>query len=235
MGDSELPWAWQIGAAIEAGINEQEARRQAVAGEFVVPAAGAVIGGGAAAVATGLGGVGVAASGTAIGIGAAAAVAAPAVAAGAVGFGALSLFRAWNTRNREQTLRGLVAYFRATDQPHNVARVFHIEGMGTLEEGRRPPTHSSAKATLRVLAAGDSPARTGFFCSPNGEFVLTYDMEEGHWAYVRLIGESEFSGSGIDLRGREFTVDDLPSSDLLLKALEREGFVNLHQNPAEDR
>ncbi len=235
MGASKLPWAWQIGAAIEAGIDEREARRQVAAGEFVASVAGAAVGGGAAAAATGLGGVGLAFGGGAIGIGAAAAVAAPAVAAGAVAYGVLRGFRAWNTRNREQTLRGLVQYFRATDQLHNAARVFHIEGMGALEEGRHPPTHSSAKAALHVLAAGDSPARTGFFCSLAGEFVLTYDMTEGHWAYVRLIGEGKFSGGGKDLRGREFRVDDLPSVDLLLRTLEREGFVRLHENPPEEQ
>ena len=38
--------AWQIGAAIEAGVDTQEARRRIDAGEIVVPAAGMVIGGG---------------------------------------------------------------------------------------------------------------------------------------------------------------------------------------------
>ena len=45
--------AWQIGAAIEAGVDTQEARRRIDAGEIVVPAAGMVIGGGFVATATG--------------------------------------------------------------------------------------------------------------------------------------------------------------------------------------
>ena len=85
--ESSATRAWQIGAAIEAGVDEQEARRRTNAGEILVPAAGAIIGGGAVATATGLGGVGLAFGGAAIGIGAATAVAAPAVAAGAVSYG----------------------------------------------------------------------------------------------------------------------------------------------------
>ena len=55
--------AWHIGAAIEIGIDEMEARRQIDAGEIIAPATGAAVGGIAAATATGLGGVGLAMGG----------------------------------------------------------------------------------------------------------------------------------------------------------------------------
>ncbi len=58
-----------------------------------------------------------------------------------------------------------------------------------------------------------------------GEFVVTYDLEDARWAYVRLIGEGKFSGSGLDTTGREFQADDLNSLDLLIRILGREGFL----------
>ena len=233
--ESQSTRAWQIGVAIEAGVDEEEARRRINAGEIVATATGAALGGGAAATATGLGGVGLAFGGGAVGIGAAAAVAAPAVVAGAVGYGIFSGIRGLSRWNRSQTLRGLVEYFRTANQPHNVDRIFHIEGMGSLEEDRRPPTQSSTKATLRLLVGSNSLAFvTGLFCSPKGEFVLTYDLEESHWAYIRLTGENEFTGGGIDLRGQQLHLDDLVSVDLVLRILEREGFVNVRQEPFEE-
>ena len=107
--------------------------------------------------------------------------------------------------------------------------------MGSLEEGRRPPTHASAKATLRHVVGSESLALvTGLFCSPQGEFVLTYDLQENHGVYLKLISEDEFSGGGIDLRGQEFQLDDLTDVDLALRILEREGFVRILQEPNDE-
>ncbi len=172
---SDYP-AWRIGAAIEAGIDEEEARRRIDTGEVIAPAAGAAVGGIGAATATGLGGVGLAMGGGAIGIGAATAIAAPAVAVGAVGYGVYRGIRELKMRNRDQTLRGLVESFLETNQPHMAERVFTIEVKGKLGDGRRPPTHSSAKAALHLLGETESTALVGLFCSPKGEFVVTHDL-----------------------------------------------------------
>ena len=223
--------AWQMGAAIEAGVDEQEAWRRINAGEIAAPAAGAIIGGGVVATMTGLGGVGLAFGGGAIGIGAFTAVAAPAVAAGAVSYGIYRGIRALNRMTREQTLRGLVEGFRSDGKPDHADRVFHIEGMGQLVEGRRPPAHSSARPTLRLLASSETSAMLGLFCSPKGEFVLTYDLQPDHWVYVMVVRDDKFSGRGRDLRGQEFHLDDLNSVDLVLRILEREGFLTLRQDP----
>ena len=214
--------AWQIGAAIEAGIDEQEAHQRIDAGEVIAPAAGAAAGGIAAATATGLGGVGLAFGGGAIGIGAATAVAAPAIAVGAVGYGVYRGIRELKRRNRDQTLRAIIEYFGETNQPQQIERILIIEGKGRLVDGRRAPTHSSAKALLSLLEESESNAFIGLFCSPNGEFVLTYDLSQEHWAYIRLIDEGKFSGSGVDLRGQHFRVDELDSIALLIRVLERE-------------
>ncbi len=233
--ESSATRAWYIGEAIEAGVDEQEARRRIDAGEIAAPAAGAILGGGVIATATGLGGVGLAFGGGAIGIGAATAVAAPAVAAGAVGYGIYRGFKELRRWNRNQTMRGLVRYFRETGQPNKVARIFYMEGMGTLEEGHRPPTHASAKATLRHLVGSESLASvTGLFCSPKGELVLTYDRTEDHWAYVRLIDDNKFTGEGRDLRGQRFQMDDLTNGDLVLRVLEREGFIRIREETDEE-
>lgn len=231
--DDFLTLAWQIGAAIEAGVDEQEARRRIDAGEVIAPAAGAATGGIAAATATGLGGVGLAFGGGAIGIGAATAVAAPAIAVGAVGYGVYRGIRELKRRNRDQTLRALVEYFVEADQPQQVERVFTIEGKGRLGNGRRPPTHSSAKALLRLLENTESKAFIGLFCSPKGEFVLTYDLAPLRWAYVRLISEDEFNGAGVDLRGQDFQVEDLDSINLLVRVLEREEFLRRREGGSE--
>ena len=233
--NDELPanHAWQIGAAIEAGVDAQEARRRIDAGEIAIPAAGAVSVGGVVATLTGLGGVGLAFGGGAIGIGAATAVAAPAVAAGAVSYGIYRGIRDLRRWNRAQTLRGLVDHFRSGGQYHYADRVFHMEGMGQLEEGRRPPSHSSARTTLRLLATSDSIAMMGLFCSPKGNFVLTYDLQPNHWAYVTVIDDDEFTGDGTDLRGQDIHFDDLSSVDLVLRILEREGFVTLRQDTTD--
>lgn len=223
--DEFLTLAWQIGAAIEAGVDEQEARRRIDAGEVIAPAAGAATGGIAAATATGLGGVGLAFGGGAIGIGAATAVAAPAIAVGAVGYGIFRGIKELKRRNRDQTLRSLIEYFTECDQPQQVERIFNIEGKGRLVGGRSQPTHSSAKALLRLLEGTESRAFIGLFCSPKGEFVLTYDLPPLRWAYVRFINEDEFQGDGKDLRGQNLQVDDLDSIDLLIRVLEREEFL----------
>ena len=180
--ESPANHAWQIGAAIEAGVDAQEARRRIDAGEIVVPAAGVIIGGGAVATATGLGGVGLAFGGGAIGIGAVTAVAAPAVAVGAVSYGIYRGIRGVGSWGRVQTLRALVGYFQSTNQQHHADRVFHVEGRGQLEERRRTPTHSSTRATLRVVVGSESSSMMGLFCSPNGDFVLTYDLQPNRWA-----------------------------------------------------
>ena len=127
--------------------------------------------------------------------------------------------------NRDRTIRELIRYFRETTQPHQVERIFSIEGMGRLEDGRRPPSHSSATATLLLLAESENSVFMGLFCSPKGEFVLTYDSSPLHWAYVRLIGKDKFSGGGKDLREQDFTVDDINNMKLLLRVLEREEFL----------
>lgn len=223
--DDFFTLAWQIGAAIESGIDEHEARRRIDTGEIIAPVAGAATGGIAAATATGLGGVGLAFGGGAIGIGAATAVAAPAIAVGAVGYGVYRGIRELKRRNRDQTLRALVEYFSEAEQPQLVERLFTIEGKGRLSNGRRPPTHTSAKALLHLLEKTESKAFIGLFCSPIGEFVLTYDLAPLRWAYVRLISEDEFKGTGVDLRGQDFQVADLDSINLLIRVLEREEFL----------
>ena len=230
LGHSQANHAWQIGAAIEAGIDAEEARRRLDAGEIVVPAAGAAIGGGVAATATGLGGVGLAFGGGAIGIGAAAAVAAPAVAAGAVSYGIYRSYRDLGKRSRVQALRRLVEYFRSSNQGYYADRVFHVEGRGQLEDSRKPPTRSSTKTTLLLLGATDSTAMMGLFCSPDGNFVLTYDLQPNHWAYVMAMDDDKFTGDGTDLRGQGLRIDDLNSVDMVLRVLEREGFVTLRQD-----
>ena len=233
-GHSQANHAWQIGAAIEAGIDAREARRRLDAGEIVAPAAGVVIGGSVAATATGLGGVGLAFGGGAIGIGAAAAVAAPAVAAGAVGYGIYRGYRDLGKRSRVQVLRRLVEYFRSSNQEYYADRVFHVEGRGHLEDSRKPPTLSSAKATLLLLGPTDSAAMMGLFCSPEGNFVLTYDLEPNHWAYVMSMDDDKFAGDGTDLRGQGLRIDELSSVDMVLRVLEREGFVTLRQDDDRD-
>ena len=227
--------AWQIGAAIEDGIDEREARRQIDAGEIIAPAAGMAAGGISAAAATGLGGVGLAMGGGAIGIGAATAVAAPAVAVGAVGYGVYRGIQGLRRRNRDQTVRGIVENFRETNQPQMAERVFIIEGKGRLEDSRRPPTHDSAKATLELLGKTQSPTAIGLFCSPQGEFVVTYDSTPSHWCYVRLLSDDKFSGEGIDLRGQKFSLDDLNGVELLIRVLEREGLIERRKEAGGDQ
>ena len=225
--------AWQIGSAIEAGVDELNARHRIDAGELIVPAAGVVITGGATATATGLGGVGLAFGGGAIGIGAAAVVAGPAVAGGAVGYGVYQGIRQIRNWSRDRTLRALVHWFQAAEQFDKAERIFRIEGMGRLVGSRRPPTRSSSAATLRLFAETTSAALVGLFCAPKGEFVVTYDVSGQHWAYVTLLGEDRFSGSGMDLRGRKFLLDDLNTFEMLLRVLGREEFVKLNQEQSE--
>ena len=59
-------------------------------------------------------------------------------------------------------------------------------------------------------------------------------MAMSHWAYIRLIGENEFSGGGVDLRGYDFKVDDLNGMDTLLRVLEREVFLTSPEVSAEN-
>ena len=235
MSDPETSFnrAWQIGVAIEAGIDEQEARQRIDAGEVIAPVAGAAAGGIAAATATGLGGVGLAFGGGAIGIGAATAVAAPAIAVGAVGYGVYRGIRDLKMRSRDQTLRALIEYFAENNQPQQIERIFVIEGKGRLGDGRRAPTHSSTKALLSLLEESESSAFIGLFCSPKGEFVLSYDLAQEHWAYVRFIGEDKFSGGGVDLRGQHFRVDELDSVALLIRVLEREELLKRREGTGE--
>ena len=154
--DRPADHAWRIGAAIEAGVDGEEARRELDAGQIIVPAAGAAAADGAAATATGLGGVGLAFGGSAIGIGAVAAVGIPAVAAAAAGYGIYRGIRELGRWSRVQTLRGLVEHFQSVDGQLYVDRMFHVEGRGQVEAERRPPTQSSAKATLRIMGSSDS-------------------------------------------------------------------------------
>ena len=231
-----------MGLAIEAGLDEQEARRRVNAGEFTVTAAGAavggVVGGGAVAAATGLGGVGLAFGGGAVGIGALTAVAAPAVAGAAVGYvavrGVASSIRGIQGRNRERTLRTLIEHFTGSGQAHKAVRLFEIEGKGSLLDGRSPPTNDSAKALLEVLERSESDASVGLFCSPLGQFVVTFDLDDGRYGYVILVDDDEFLGGGIDSRGEEFDLKNHNSSDLLIERLEREGFLRFPDNSDEE-
>ena len=232
----ELPanHAWQIGAAIEAGVEAQEARRRIASGEVIVPVVGGVLVGGVVATKIGLGGVGLAFGGGAIGISAATAIAAPTVAVAAASYTIYRSIRGVGSWSRVKTLRGLVGHFQSTNQHHHADRVFHVEGRGQLEEKRLPPTHSSTRATLRVVAGSESSAMMGLFCSPSGDFVLTYDLQPDRWAYVTVMGDDKFNGGGTDLRGQDLQFDDLNSVDLLLRILEREGFVTLRQDTDND-
>ena len=72
----------------------------------------------------------------------------------------------------------------------------------------------------------------GLFCSPKGEFVLTYDLRPDHWAYVTVTDDGKFAGDGTDLGGQDIHFDDLNSVDLVLRILEREEFVALRQDTA---
>ena len=62
---------------------------------------------------------------------------------------------------------------------------------------------------------------------------MSYDIDDEHWAYVRLISEDNFTGVGMDLRGHEFPLDDLTNVDLVLRILEREGYVRVRQESQE--
>ena len=220
-----LYWAWHAGASLERGGEEGEIRSLMAKGEIALPIVGAMMGGGAAASATGLGGVGLAFGGGAVGIGAAIAVAAPAMVAGSVGYGFYRGIRLWRHWNRDQTARELLRYFRETNQIQMFDRVFHIEGMGRLGAGRTPPVHASIKATLGLLADSESPAVMGLFCSPKGELIVTYDLSDKHWAYVRLIGERRFSGAGVAASGGSVQLHDIESVDGLTRTLEHAGFL----------
>ena len=232
--DRPADHAWRIGAAIETGVDGEEARRQLDAGQIIIPAAGAAAVGGAAATATGLGGVGLAFGGGAIGIGAVAAVGIPAVAAAAAGYGIYRGIRELGRWGRVQTLRGLVEHFQSVDGQFYVDRMFHVEGRGQVEADRLPPTPSSAKATLRIVGSSDSKGFMGLFCSPEGQFVLTYDIEPGHWAYVVVAQDDKFSGAGTDLRGQDLGIGELDSVRAVLRVLEREGFVALRKETDDD-
>ena len=222
--------AWQIGVAIEAGIDESLARQSASGREFAVPVAGGLLGGGVAATATGLGGVGLAMGGGAIGVGAVTAIAAPAVAVGAVSYGVYKAFQGVSRRNREETIRGLIQHFQDTDQPRMIERIFTIEGMGRLDKGRRPPAKGSAAALHEILASSSSDAFVGLFCSPNGEFVLTYDLPDERWAFLRLVNEDHFTGGGRDRDLEEFDLDVWTEVKQVLQILRREGFLSILNN-----
>ena len=45
-----------------------------------------------------------------------------------------------------------------------------------------------------------------------------------------VMGDDKFTGGGTDLRGQDLHFDDLNSVDLVLRILEREGFVALRQD-----
>ena len=208
--------AWSIGEAIESGMDDKEAvdwaGRTAAAG-------GAAAGGLAAASATGLGGVGLAAGGTAVGISAVTAVAVPAVAVGALGYGVFKGIQGWG---RKDAVKNLVKYFQDTEQLDMLDRIFVMEGKGQLVEGRRPVAWGSATATLRLLTEGRTSARVGLFCSPQGHFVLTYDLTEEHWAYAKLVDENDFTGGGVGPKGREFQLDGLNDMERLLRILKQQ-------------
>ena len=205
--------AWSIGEAIENGIDEGEAVDRTA---LKVAAGTGAVGGIAAASVTGFGGVGVAAGGGAIGIGAVTAVAAPAVATAAVGYGVLKGIQSWG---RKDAVKELLKYFEDTNQLLMKDRIFSMEGKGQLVEGRRPPAWSSAAATLQVLTKGSTSARVGLFCSPKGHFAITYDLAAQHWAYVRLVGEYEFTGCGVGSKGQDFQLGNLGDMQKLLRVL----------------
>lgn len=209
---------WQIGLAIEAGMDEAEARRRVSANELAA-LAGITTGG------IGAGAAGLAFGGTAIGIGALTAVAAPAVAAGGVGYAVARAVTGIGIARRDQLLRILTGFFGLNGQADKVVRLFEIEGKGRLVDGRRPPDSATAKALLEVLQKSQSDALVGLFCSPAGKFVVTFDVADGRYAFAVLVSGRRFSGGGIDSRGEEFNLDGVSSVELLIRILEREGFV----------
>lgn len=211
-------------------MDEKLARLDAIAGDLAAPAAGAMLGGGVAATATGLGGVGLAMGGDATGAGAVSAIAAPAVAVGAVSYGVYKAFQGVSRRNRDETVRGLVQHFHNTDQPRMVERMFTLEGMGRLEKGRRSPTRGSASAVHEILTSSSSDALVGLFCAPNGEFVLTYDLPDKRWAYVRLVNEGNFTGAGLDRDLQQFDLEIWNEVKQVIEIFRRERFLD---NPNE--
>ena len=108
-----------------------------------------------------------------------------------------------------------------------------VEGRGQVEAGRRPSTQSSAKATLRIVGSSDSKGFMGLFCSPESQFVLTCDIEPGHWAYVVVAQDDKFNGAGTDLRGQDLGIGELDGVCAILRVLEREGFIVLRQETDE--
>ena len=245
--DNEFPdrEGWIRGWAIEAGVDQEDAKKyfeDAIKAlrEMFSPLGGAAIGGavggGAAATATGLGGVGLAFGGSAIGIGALAAVAAPAAvgatAVGGVGYAVAKIIRQAKGRSRTQNLREIDEGFQKTGQFDKRVRLYEIEGKGSLLEDRNPPTTNSVSVLRIVLGSSESAAHVGLFCSPQGDFVLTYDLEDGRYACIKLLADDRFEGVGIDTRGQNFTVEKYSSVDLLNDKLEREGFVS-YPDPEE--
>lgn len=207
---------WQIGLAIEAGIDEVEARRMLNAGELAALAGVATGGSGAGAVAAG--------------IGALTAVGAPAAAAGGLGYTVASVVSGIGRSSRDQLLRILAQYFGLTGQEDKVIRLFEIEGKGRLVDGRHPPNASSTKALLEILGRSESRALVGLFGSPDGKFVMTLDLNDGRYAYMILANAKKFSGGGIDSRGEEFDLNGVSSIELLIRILEREGFLQYPEN-----
>ena len=201
-------------------------------------AIGGAIGGGAVAAATGLGGVGLAYGGSAVGIGALTAVAAPAVVVGTVvgtlGYMAATVVRGRNRWNRQQTLRQLVMHFFDNGQLDKAIRIFEIEGKGELLEDRQTPRNGSAKALLDILEKSESSASVGLFCSPVGQIVATFDLDDGRYAYVILVNDDEFIGGGIESRGGAFDLTNCNSVDHVIERLEREGFLRFPDNSEEE-
>lgn len=218
---------WQIGLAIEAGMDEAEAHRRVSANEMAAPGgiAAAGIGGGAAGVATGLGGAGLASGGGAVGIGALTAVAAPGVAVGGVGYAVARAVTGIGIARRDHLLRMLTRLFGLNGQADKVVRLFEIEGKGRLVDGRRPPDSATTRALLGVLQKSQSDALVGLFCTPAGKLVMTFDLADGRYAFAVLISARKFSGGGIDSREEEFNLSGVSSVDLLIRILEREGFL----------
>ena len=218
---------WQIGFAIEAGMDEEEARHRASTNELaeLLGLLDGGVGGQGGGSTTGLGGLGVALGSGVAGIGALTAVGAPAVAAGGVGYAVARAVSGIGTLRRDHLLRVITEFFGLNGQVDKVVRLFEIEGKGRLVNGRRPPDSNTSKSLLELLQKSESAATVGLFGSPDGKFVVSFDLLDGRYAYAVLQTSKRFTGGGIDSRGAAFDLDGVSSVDLLIRILEREDFL----------
>ncbi len=217
--------ASSLGLQIEAGANIEDIKNGTNFAGVGAAAAGAAVGGTAAATATGLGGVGVAASGTAIGISAATAVALPAAAGALLGFGAYKLGKRFVNYCRKNELEEIAERFNNLGQVCNAERLWELEAKGQAHPNRRPLTWDSAIAVKNLLLGTVSDPDMHVFASPTGQIILTYDISKDHWAWIMFNGSKKFEDESKDSHGDTFDVGDSKRLDNLIESLVKHGLV----------